>query len=181
MRRVFLAIFGATLCFDAADVPRCSPIPGSDQLWSKAGLTFVLVGEMHGTAETPAIFADLVCSARSTKRSIVVGIERPVEEQEAINTFMSPADHEAAAQQLLLQGGWKMLDGRSSRAMLALLEELRAMKQHGVIANVVAFSDARPGEAAAKREERMAAVLTSSASSYSDALVVALAGNLHPE
>jgi hypothetical protein len=135
---------------------------------------------MHGTAETPVIFSDLICSGPSTKRPIVAGIERPVEEQETINIFMAPADHEDAVHGLLSQKGWDMLDGRSSRAMLALLEDLRAMKQQGIVADVVAFSDARSGEAAAKREERMAAVLTNSASRYPNALVVALTGNLHP-
>lgn len=174
-----LAICAALSC-PAADLSRCSLIPGTDLLWATPGIEFVLVGEMHGTTETPAIFSDLVCSARSTKRPIVVGVERPVEEQEAINIFLAPADHEAAVNGLLAQKGWNELDGRSSRAMLKLLEDLRAMKQQGMVADVVAFSDARPGEPAAKLEERMAVVLTAAGNRYPDALVIALAGNLHP-
>jgi hypothetical protein len=41
----------------------CSPIPGAELLWARSEPRFVLVGEMHGTNETPAVFRDLVCSA----------------------------------------------------------------------------------------------------------------------
>ena len=41
----------------------CSPIPGDDALWSRPSLRYVIVGEMHGSAETPAIFADLVSTS----------------------------------------------------------------------------------------------------------------------
>ena len=180
-RLPLLCILVAACSCGAADLPRCDSIHGSDLLWSRSGIAFVLVGEMHGTTETPAIFADLVCSAKAAKRPIVVGIERPVAEQDAINAFMDAGKHAAAVDTLLAQTGWhKPLDGRSSRAMLALLEELRAMKAQRTVTEVVAFDAARPDEPAAKREERMAGVLTGAASRYPGALVIALSGNLHP-
>jgi hypothetical protein len=171
------------LCFamvaSAETVPECRPVSGVDELWSKPGLRFVLVGEMHGTSEAPAIFYDLACSARSLKRPIVVGIERPSREQGAIDAFLAPQDHASAVRALLSEKGWNTFDGRSSRAMLLLLEELRALKLTKLVSEVVAFDDSRSGESAAQRENRMASALMAVAGRHTGALVVALTGNLH--
>jgi hypothetical protein len=131
---------------------------------------------MHGTTEAPAIFADLVCSARETKRSIIVGIE--LREQHALDVFMSSRNH-AGLEELLSTEEWRRHDGRTSTAMLALVEQLRALKLEGVVSGVVAFSVTRAGESAAKGEERMASALLRAAERNPDALVIALTGNLH--
>ena len=157
----------------------CASLPGASALWSRPGLRFVLVGEMHGAAETPAIFRDLVCAATSNQRPIVVGIESSIREQPAIDAFMAPGNHEAAISALLSSRGWNVFDGRSSRAMLMLLEDLRALKLRGQIAEVVAFSDARAGESDAQGEQRMASALIAAADRHANTLVVALTGNLH--
>lgn len=137
----------------------------------------MLVGEMHGTTEAPAIFADLVCSARETKRSIIVGIE--LREQHVLDVFMSSGNHDAGLKELLATEEWKGRDGRTSTAMLALVEQLRALKLEGVVSSVVAFSMTRPDETAAKGEERMDSALLRETERSSDALVIALTGNLH--
>jgi hypothetical protein len=164
----------------AGTVPRCEPLPGAAALWSRSDLRFVLIGEIHGTAESPAIFRDLVCAATSSQRSIVIGIERETREQKAIDAFMARAGHAAATSALLAQSGWSVLDGRSSRAMLLLLEALRALKRQGRISEVVAFDDARASESPAQREQRMASALMAAADRHANALVIALTGNLHP-
>lgn len=143
----------------AASPPGCQPLPGADLLWSKPGARFMLLGEMHGTAETPALFRDLVCAAHSSKRPLVVGLERSVREQSALDAFLAPSHHEAATAALLAESGWRVFDGRSSRAMLGLLEDLRTFQQNGWIAEVAAFSDTRPGEPQAQGEQRMASAL----------------------
>jgi hypothetical protein len=149
-------------------------------LWSQPGLRFVVVGEMHGTTETPAIFADLVCAARITQRPIVVGVE--LRDQDAIDAFMGSdgsGNHESAIHELLSKREWRLPDGRTSQAMLMLLEELRALKLQGIVSGVVAFSQAQPGAPDAEREERMASVLLSAAKRNPYALVIALTGNVH--
>jgi hypothetical protein len=174
-----LAVLCTVLSAYADVVPPCAGVPGTDQLWRKRHLRFVLVGEMHGTNEGPTIFGDLVCAAGLSKRPIVVGIERPREEQEAIDAFMSSSNHEAAVQALLSKRGWNQLDGRSSRAMLSLLEKLRVLKLKGQVSETVAFSGLAVSETPAKSEERMASVLMAAGSRYPDALVIALTGNIH--
>ena len=164
----FLAAFCVLLSAHAEERFACEPITGTEQLWSKPALRFVVVGEMHGTKETPAIFKDLVCSARELKRPIIVGIE--LKEQGAVDRFMASGDHDLAA---------NGADGRTSQAMLALLEDLRALKLGGVVSRVVAFSATRRGETAAKGEERMASALLAAARRRPKALVIALTGNVH--
>lgn len=163
----------------AETIPGCQALPGAGTLWSRPNLRFVLVGEMHGTSESPAIFRDLVCDATSGKRPVVVGIERSSREQKALDTFMAPGNHEAATSALLAERGWSRFDGRSSQAMLLLLEALRVLRLKGRISEVVAFDDNRPGESSAQREDRMASALIAAADHHANALVIALTGNLH--
>ena len=173
---------GAGLYFAAAAyaaVPECRPVPGASDVWSRPKLRFVLVGEMHGTTETPEVFGDLVCAAQELNRPLLVGIERPSAEQKAIDRFLASEDHDEAVRALLREPGWNVLDGRSSRAMLALLEELRTFRLRGGINGVIAFDDARTGEPPAQREQRMAGMLIAAAGRVPDCLVIVLTGNLH--
>jgi hypothetical protein len=173
-------VFFAVLSVHAGQQPRCPEIAGTERLWSQPGLRFVVVGEMHGTTETPAIFADLVCSARITQRPIVVGVE--LRDQDAIDAFMGSdgsGNREVATHELLSKREGRSSDGRTSQAMLMLLEELRALKLQGIVSGVVAFSHARPDAPDAEREERMASVLLSAAKRNPNALVIALTGNVH--
>jgi len=173
----FLAAFCVLLSAHAEERFACEPIVGTEQLWSKPALRFVVVGEMHGTKETPAIFKDLVCSAHGLKRPIIVGIE--LKGQVAVDRFMVSKNHDLAANDLLSQSEWNHSDGRTSQAVLALLEDLRALKLDGVVSGVVAFSVTRRGETAAKGEERMAFALSAAARRHPSALVIALTGNVH--
>lgn len=158
--------------------PGCEALPGAETLWSRPNLRFVLAGEMHGCAETPAIFRDLVCAASSSGRPVVVGLERRASEQAALDAFMAPANHKAATNALLEQRGWNTFDGRSSRAMLALLEDLRVLKLSGRISEVVAF-DARADGTDPQREQGMASALIAAADRNANSLVLVLTGNLH--
>ena len=162
-----------------AETPECRPLPGADALWRKSDLRFVLVGEMHGTTETPQVFRDLICAAHAAKRPLLVGLERPSAEQKSIDRFLAAEDHADAVRELLRERDWNVFDGRSSKAMLALLEELRTLRLRGDIQGVLAFDDARSGEAPAQREQRMAAMLTAAADRVPNGLVIALTGNWH--
>ena len=173
----FLAAFCVLLSVHAEERPGCEPIAGTEQLWSRPALRFVLVGEMHGTKETPAIFKDLVCSAHGLKRPILVGIE--LKQQAGLDRFMASGDRDLAASDPLSNSDWDHSDGRTSQAMLALLEDLRALRLGGVVSGIVAFSVTRPGETAAQGEERMASALLAAARRRPKALVIALMGNVH--
>jgi hypothetical protein len=173
----FFHLLWVVFCAHAEAQPSCGAIGGAEQLWSRPGVRFTIVGEMHGTAETPAMFRDLVCSAFGTKRPILVGLE--LRQQHEIDVFMRSGNDEAAVRNLLSAEEWSRSDGRSSHAMLTLLKELRAFKLKGLISGIVAFADTFPEESAAQGEKRMAVALQAAASQNPDALAIVLVGNVH--
>ncbi len=111
--------------------PACTPIEGSDALW-REDLRLVAIGELHGTAEAPAAFADLVCLALQ-RGPVTVALEYPVQMQPTIDAFMAEPD-EPAARRVLLgyeYGPFRHHDGRGSEAMMAMLQRLRTLHQAG--------------------------------------------------
>lgn len=124
-----LALLAAALLGGAQ--PACTPIEGSDALWAD-NLRFVAIGELHGTAEAPAAFADLVCLALQ-RGPVTVALEYPVQMQPTFDAFMAEPD-EAAARDLLLgyaHGPFRHHDGRGSEAMMAMLQRFRTLHQAG--------------------------------------------------
>ena len=160
-----------------ARAAECNPIAGSEVLWS-AKTRWILVGEMHGTVETPQVFADLVCHASRTGRPVVVGLERNETEQPALDAYLAWRGSEADRAALLSHPSWQNgKDGRSSAALVELIEVLRRLKQRGAISAVVAFQpNVRGGQA--DREVAMADRLMKASPSEAT-LVIALVGNVH--
>ena len=163
------------LVASAEERDSCSPIPGAERLWARSELRFVLVGEMHGTNETPAVFGDLVCSASETKRTIIAGLE--VRDQQALNRFMDSTNRETSLKELLSTDEWKGTDGRASSAMLVLVERLRSLKADGLLSRVIAFSAS--GGSAAQDEGAMSSALLRASTANPGALVIVLTGNVH--
>lgn len=99
----------------------------------------LLLGEMHGTVESPRIAGVIACH-RAKSGPTALGLEVPVTEQPSINTYLrSKGDHQA--QQTLLAGPFwqRSKDGRSSEAMLGLIEYARQLKSAGLPLSVFAF------------------------------------------
>lgn len=66
----------------------CTPVPGADQLWQPT-TRWVIVGEMHGTNETPDAFANLVCLAAATGRPVTVALEYSADDQATIDAYLA--------------------------------------------------------------------------------------------
>ena len=77
-----------------ATASSCPPVDGAAALFTEK-TKYVWVGEVHGTAEEPALFGDLVCQAAAT-RPVVVALERDVAEQPLWNAYLT-SDGGAAA------------------------------------------------------------------------------------
>src|SRR5215472_1190770 len=108
----------------------CSPIPGADQIWSKASVHWVFIGELHGSNETPAAFRNLVCDAIAQGKHVTVALERPSSEQAALDNILTAKDLSTAQKSLFQLPDWKeVLDGRASEAMLRLLVSLRELRK----------------------------------------------------
>lgn len=109
----------------------CPPVEGSDALW-RDDVRFVAIGELHGTAEAPSAFADLICLAVE-RGPVTVALEYPVQMQPVFDSFMAEPD-EAAARRLILayeHGPFRYHDGRGSEAMMAMLQRFRTLHQAG--------------------------------------------------
>lgn len=138
---------------------------------------FVVLGEVHGTAEAPAFISALV-DARTATRPLSIGLEMAASEQETIDRFLASDGGPRARAELLRGPHWHGLrDGRSSLAMLDLLESLRRRRAEGVDVDVVVFDDqtAQGND----REHSMAHNLHRALLRRDHAQVIVLVGNLH--
>ena len=161
----------------ALAVSPCPDLPAVEALWAKP-VRWIVVGEMHGTAEGPAAYADLVCHA-GTDRPVVAAVEQFESDQPLIDAFIASDGGAAARTALLKARMWSTGDGRSSMAYLALFERLRLLVREGRVSRVVAFQPVltappEPGAYEAAMADRLRA-----ASTDASTRVVVLVGNVH--
>ncbi|MFL5297869.1 MAG: hypothetical protein ACJ798_15950 [Phenylobacterium sp.] len=167
----------AGLAHLAAD---CEPLPGWERLFA-AKPAVVWVGEVHGTAEEPKLFGDIVCLAAKSQSPPLVALERDAQEQPLWDAFLQ-SDGAEVARHAFLQGrawNWEIQDGRSSKAMLALAERLRQLKRQGRILGVAVIQPKLDTPDAAEHEQRMARAVTDAGAAHPGSMVLVLSGNAH--
>lgn len=162
----------------------CTPVPGVEALW-KDEIRYVVVGEMHGTTETPAAFADLVCAARD-KGPVTVALEFSEGMQPMLDAFMAAESNEAARAILAAypHGPFVHHDGRGSAAMLDLLLRLRAMQRETPSLKVVAFAPDSPrvqGFSQSYYDLDMGHRLATAARKAPGSRMLVLVGNIHAQ
>ena len=144
----------------------------------------ILMGEVHGTAEAPAAFGTAVCRALALGRSVSVGLELYGNEAEALGSYMASDGALQASALLLRSSFWtrEFQDGRSSYAILQLIERLRLLAQTNPNLNVfVLEGDAivNSGAASYTRGEVMAGKVRAERARRPAALILTLSGNVH--
>ncbi len=87
----------------------------------------IFVGEMHGSQEIPQFFAQLAESLSSKKNRILVVLEIPNSSQKNIDAFLKTGNKDLLRKDLFFSRG-KNSDGRSSQAMVRLLQKLSKIK-----------------------------------------------------
>lgn len=119
---------------------QCEALDGWNELLAEEDARYIVVGEMHGTAETPALFADIVCQT-GQQEPVVVALEQPETAQAEIDRFLASDGGEQARELFLRSGIWTddFKDGRSSEAMFSMFEKLRQYLHAGLVSRVVAF------------------------------------------
>jgi hypothetical protein len=171
----------ATLAAAMTPASDCKPIDGANALIADRSVHWIVMGELHGTAETPSAFGDLVCLAAASRRPIVVVLERPETEQPEIDTYLKSDGGADAQAELTRAPMWhgRFQDGRSSRAYLALIERLRVMAQAQMIAGVIAAQPNKAPPIDAAHYERNMAQMVETAGASSETLALMLVGNIH--
>jgi hypothetical protein len=160
--------------------PSCHPIAGWQDMLAKRKPHFIVIGEIHGNAESPTIFADAVCLTAEVT-PVIVALELPASEQDAIDRFLASDGGTDARSQFLQSPMWNspFKDGRSSVAMVELFERLRILHIAGRVAGVVAITpELREAPASTEAYEAMMALEISRASRNGFTTLV-LTGNVH--
>ncbi len=155
----------------------CPPLPGIEQIWTDPKVRTVIFGEIHGTSEAPALFADAVCHA-AQHGPVTVALEQPDTVRSEIEAYVRTGSPEARTA-LLATPDWRMgRDGRTSVAMLGLLDRLHALQQAGADLTVVFAQPTMTGAPQNYYEVQMAA-RWAQATPSTPRLMLGLVGNLH--
>lgn len=180
-----------------AESPDCEPAKEIDV--ARLSARALIVGELHGTTETPAFIARLACSLLKAGRPVIVALEREGQEQPALQRYLSSAGQPADVQALTGQEAWSrpQQDGRNSLAMLAMLEQLRRLRAAGQPVGVLAMQQTfvplvPPGTAGKAtwseadrdrfgeiNDRTMADQVWTTLATHPAYTVIALAGNMH--
>lgn len=123
----------------------------------------LVLGEYHGTRETPLLVRRLVDDYGRDGTPVVLALELPRGETPVIAQYLDSNGDDAAGRRLRARRFWAVVDdqhdGRRSRDMLALIEALRVMKAEGRDVRVLGY-DVDASEAGNQgRDDAMAAEL----------------------
>lgn len=135
----------------------------------------VIFGELHGTRELPALVGDYLYYRVQQGEALTLALELPQDEQALLDAALA----DTAGRTALRTGRfWSRprQDGRSSAAMLALLDRVRSMRASGAHIEVLALD---PGGRGSARDAGMAERLRAHRARQPERPVVALVGNVH--
>ena len=143
-----------------------------DSLFVKGSV--ILLGEFHGTRQSQHALDDVACQGLVLGHEVRVVLEIPREEMTRLDAFLAGGRREA----LLAGDFWRRdyQDGRSSQAMLGVLERVRAMRGAGLPVSVVLMDSVTPG---ADRDAFMAEQVVAARERSPQAVLVVLVGNIH--
>ncbi len=150
-------------------------LPGADHPRLRRA-DVAIFGEVHGTAETPPLVARYLerCEDGSP---LLLGLEIPTDERDRLDRYLASHGRAHDRNELLSGPFWNGLpDGRTSVAMLELIEDIRKKRRQGCDLEIVAFDSAPHGPA---RERDMAETLVARFRQGEYAQLVVLVGNLH--
>jgi hypothetical protein len=156
----------------------CKPVDGLAPLLQPGSV--LLLGEIHGTAESPAFAGNAVCLALAAGRPVTLALEIWREEEARIDDFLASSGAAADRAALFDSPFWRdrYQDGRRSEAMAGLLDDLRRWRHAGWPVRV-ALLDRQVNPSGQERDRAMAERLQSIYATALPDLVITLTGNLH--
>ncbi|MBJ6762175.1 hypothetical protein JGU66_15485 [Myxococcaceae bacterium JPH2] len=155
-----------------------APLPGDEALIQKGHV--LMLADPLGTRELPEAATRLLCDATARDVPVSLALSLPASEQRILDAYMTSEGRPADLERLLRDSAfWRRAyqDGRSSSAMLRLVEQARRLRASGRTVSVIAFdSDAASGNA---REAEMEQHLMAHRAKNPDAWTLVLAGDVH--
>ncbi|MBF5042464.1 ChaN family lipoprotein [Aggregicoccus sp. 17bor-14] len=161
---------------------RCGPaIPGLDEGFDRALAPggFLVLGEVHGTQEVPRFVGQAVCHAAHLGAPVVLALELPVREQRALDRYLQSDGDEEDVEALTAGPFWHRpeQDGRSSRALVELIERARTLGRQGLRVAVLSFDV--EGLQGSAHDAAMAQRLLAARKQQPRASFIVLTGNVH--
>jgi hypothetical protein len=156
----------------------CPDVPGLDDL--VAARRLVLLGEMHGTEQAPEFVGTIACHAASEGFPILVALELPAQSNSQLQDFLESNGTAGDRRKYLESAGWQRNwhDGRSSAAMLQLVDRLRSLKRAGATIQVTGVDQPWTGDV---RDSAMADAIEGLRRDHMDRPMFVLVGNLHAQ
>lgn len=181
-----------------AESPSSCPVNGFDRVRSPTqaahaiacdvdGRQLLIVGDYHGSNEIPDFVAQLM-SAASAKRPVRLGLEMESFEQEPIRVYMASKGAAADRAALLHDDFWTVGEGRTSQAIVRLIERARELRAEGREVEVFTTVPEYPGDTAVKKAGGLnayrsagtaQAIHTEVQHGAAHSLVMAFVGNAH--
>ncbi|MFO0449434.1 MAG: hypothetical protein ACK52I_12385 [Pseudomonadota bacterium] len=195
-RNLAMRLLVAVLVGLLLSLPAVAAIPAPSVVREAAALVaanasqerIVVLGEMHGTHEAPALAGELAGlrwrqAHGAPSEGVTLALEIHATEQARIDAFLASSG-DAAAREALISGPYwavkpERSDGRRSVALLALLESVRERRSAGEDFRILAFDTGRGGGDANVRNPRMAAALREAFARDPERRFVVLVGNYH--
>lgn len=143
----------------------------------------LIFGEIHGTENAPEYVADVACARlkAAPDSKLTVALEYPMQESEHLQRYVNSSGEAKDRDRLLASPFWQreMQDGRSSLAMLTLIEKLRQWRGKAPGLRVTAFDPVEDQAGGPTRDEAMAVHLKQIVQETAPGLTIVLTGNLH--
>ncbi len=154
----------------------CHDVPGLAPLLEPGSI--LLLGEMHGTKESPHFLYNAACLALQQGTSVTVGLEIPRSERTYVDAFLDSSGDSLAVDRLLQGPIWQRAyqDGRASQAMLDLLEGIRRYRADGLPIRALLIDDPT---IPSKRDSAMATHIHGAVLDAPDDVFLVLTGNVH--
>ena len=173
---LLLALLGFSA--QAADLAECAK--GSDPLSPLIAEPILILGEIHGTVETPSVAGAQACALLRTGKKVLLALEIPTDEQERIDAFLASSGEAADVRSLVSGGHWQQAaehqDGRSSESMLGLIQLARQLAKATGNIRLLAFDQWRSDT---PRDVLMARNIEAALMRYPGYSTVVLVGNVH--
>jgi hypothetical protein len=156
----------------------CAKIEGVKRLLGRNRV--LVLGELHGTQESPAFVGEVVCQAAASGYSVTVGLELLESEKRGVEAYLASAGGEADRRSLVFGAAWSAdyQDGRTSQAIVELLDRLRSFRTAGHKIEVELF-DRGGWRSGQERDRLMAEALAEVLETAASDIVVILTGNIH--
>ncbi len=142
----------------------------------------LVLGELHGTVEAPAVVATLAARLLDSG-ALTVALEIPAQEQAGLDAYLASDGSTRAQRELLDSEFWKRApersDGRRSRAMFALIEQLRLLRGTHPELRLLAFDDTGFFDQTRSRDALMSDTLRAAHASHPEVKLLVLTGNYH--